>query len=146
MTIKRTDHISLNVVDLEEAVRFFTHCGLEVRGRWEIEGTLLDQLLDLQGAKTECVALGVPGEAVWLELVRFQEPHDPSKKMHPVYANGLRHVCFEVTALEVLVNRLANMGYQPIGSIADYERDYRLCYVQGPEGVIVELAEKIDPE
>ena len=146
MTIKRMDHISLNVDDLEEAIRFFTLCGLEVRGRWGMEGTLLNQLLDLQGAKTECVALGLPGETIWLELVRFKEPLDSSKKILPVYANGFRHLCFEVTALDALINRLADIGYHPIGSIADYERDYRLCYVRGPEGVIVELVEKIDPE
>ena len=144
MTIKRTDHISLNVENLEEAIRFFTLCGLEVRGRWEMEGTLLDQLLDLQGAKTECVALGLPGEAIWLELVRFKEPCDSSKKIHPVYANGFRHLCFEVTALDALLERLASHGYQPIGDVANYENDYRLCYVRGPEGVIIELAEKID--
>ena len=94
MTIKRTDHISLNVENLEEAIRFFTLCGLEVRGRWEMEGTLLDQLLDLKGAKTECVALGLPGETIWFELVRFKEPRDSSKEIHPVYANGFRHLCF----------------------------------------------------
>lgn len=143
MPIKRTDHISLNVEDLEEAIRFFTLCSLEVRGQWEMEGTLLDQLLDLQGAKTECVALGLPGEPIWLELVRFKEPCDSSKKIHPVYANGFRHLCFEVTALDALITRLASIGYR---SVADYERDYRLCYVRGPEGVIIELAEKIDSE
>ena len=64
MPIKRTDHISLNVANLEEAIHFFTLCGLEVRGRWGMEGELLDRLLKLDGTKTECVALGLPGEAI----------------------------------------------------------------------------------
>lgn len=144
MPIKRTDHISLNVANLEEAIHFFTLCGLEVRGRWGMEGELLDRLLNLDGAKTECVALGLPGEAIWLELVRFKRPVEASVAIQPVYASGLRHLCFEVTELDALLERLAAAGYQPIGSMAEYERIYRLCYVRGPEGVIIELAEKID--
>ncbi|HAZ39939.1 MAG TPA: glyoxalase [Exiguobacterium sp.] len=145
MPIKRTDHISLNVVNLEEAIHFFSLCGLEVRGRWEMEGKLLNRLLDLDGAKTECVALGLPGEAIWLELVRFKRPVETSTVVQPVYSSGLRHLCFEVTGLDTLLKRLANHGYQPIGDVANYENEYRLCYVRGPEGVIIELAEKIGP-
>ena len=145
MPIKRTDHISLNVVNLEEAIHFFSLCGLEVRGRWEMKGELLDRLLSLEGAETECAALGLPGEAIWLELVRFKHPRDTPSVIQSVHAGGLRHLCFEVTALAALVERLADNGYQSIGDVANYENEYRLCYVRGPEGVIIELAEKIGP-
>ncbi|MEI4460875.1 VOC family protein [Exiguobacterium indicum] len=145
MPIKRTDHISLNVVNLEEAIHFFSLCGLEVRGRWEMKGELLDRLLSLEGAETECVALGLPGEPLWLELVRFKHPLDTASVIQSVHAGGLRHLCFEVTALTALVERLADNGYQSIGDIANYENEYRLCYVRGPEDVIIELAEKIGP-
>ncbi|HBF58915.1 MAG TPA: glyoxalase, partial [Exiguobacterium sp.] len=62
-----------------------------------------------------------------------------------VYSGGLRHLCFEVTGLDTLLKRLANHGYQPIGDVANYENEYSLCYIRGPEGVIIELAEKIGP-
>ncbi len=145
MPIKRTDHISLNVVNLEEAIHFFSLCGLEVRGRWEMKGELLDRLLSLEGAETDCVALGLPGEPIWLELVRFKHPLDTTSVIQSVHTVGLRHLCFEVTALAALVERLADNGYQSIGDVANYENEYRLCYVRGPEGVIIELAEKIGP-
>jgi len=145
MPIKRTDHISLNVVNLEEAIHFFSLCGLEVRGRWEMKGEILDRLLNLERAETDCVALGLPGEPIWLELVRFKHPRDTTSVIQSVHTGGLRHLCFEVIGLDTLLEQLADNGYQSIGDVANYENEYRLCYVRGPEGVIIELAEKIGP-
>ncbi|MET3728134.1 catechol 2,3-dioxygenase-like lactoylglutathione lyase family enzyme [Fictibacillus halophilus] len=144
MKVNRIDHVSINVNKLSEAKAFFLEIGLEVKAEWEMQGNQLDRLVGLENVKTECVELGMPDGKTWIELVKFHTPSDDSDTQQP-YANtlGIRHICFAVENLEAIVAILEKKGMETFSEIEQYEISYKLCYVRGPEGIILELAEKI---
>jgi catechol 2,3-dioxygenase-like lactoylglutathione lyase family enzyme len=144
MKINRLDHVSINVNDLSEARSFFLDLGLEVKAEWEMDGELLDRIVGLTNVKTACVGLGMPDGKVWIELVKFYSPSDKKELQKPL-ANtlGIRHICFAVEDIEAIVAKLKRKGTEIFSEIQQYEESYKLCYVRGPEGIILELAEKI---
>ncbi|MDM5317213.1 VOC family protein [Fictibacillus sp. b24] len=144
MKINRIDHVSINVNNLSEAKAFFLDLGLEVKAEWEMEGEQLDRIVGLKGVKTACVGLGMPDGQVWIELVKFYSPSDERETQQP-FANtlGIRHICFAVEDIEAIVANLKSKGTEIFSEIEQYEDRYKLCYVRGPEGIILELAEKI---
>lgn len=144
MKINRIDHVSINVNDLSEAKAFFLDLGLEVQAEWELDGEQLDRIVGLEGVKTACVGLGMPDGQTWIELVKFYTPSDESDFQQPL-ANtlGIRHICFAVEDIEAIVAKLKEKGMEIFSEIQQYEESYKLCYVRGPEGIILELAEKI---
>lgn len=144
MKINRIDHISINVNDLAEAKAFFLDLGLEVKAEWELAGEQLDKIVGLKDVKTSCVGLGMPVGRTWIELVKYQTPPDESG-IQQTYANtlGIRHICFQVEDLAAIVAKLKKKGPEIFSEIQQYEESYKLCYVRGPEGIILELAEKI---
>ncbi|WHX41147.1 VOC family protein [Mesobacillus sp. AQ2] len=144
MKIKRIDHVSINVNDLTEAKAFFIDLGLEVQAEWEMAGEQLDRIVGLNDVKTTCVGLGMPDGQVWIELVKFHTPSDEKGIQQP-FANtlGIQHICFSVEDIEAIVAKLKNRGTEIFSEIQQYEESYKLCYVRGPEGIILELAEKI---
>jgi len=144
MKVNRIDHVSINVNDLAEAKAFFLDLGLEVHAEWELAGEQLDRIVGLKDVKTECVALGMPGGEAWIELVKFYTPLDENGVQHP-FANtlGIRHICFAVEDIDSIVAKLQKKGTEIFSEIQQYEESYKLCYVRGPEGIILELAEKI---
>jgi catechol 2,3-dioxygenase-like lactoylglutathione lyase family enzyme len=144
MKINRIDHVSINVQDLSEAKAFFLDLGLEVQAEWELDGEQLDRIVGLKDVKTECVGLGMPDGQVWIELVKFHSPSDEKDIQQPS-ANtlGIRHICFAVEDIETIVANLKKKGMEIFSEIQQYEGSYKLCYVRGPEGIILELAEKI---
>jgi catechol 2,3-dioxygenase-like lactoylglutathione lyase family enzyme len=144
MKINRIDHVSINVQDLSEAKAFFLDLGLEVQAEWELDGEQLDRIVGLKDVKTECVGLGMPDGQVWIELVKFHSPSDEKDVQQPS-ANtlGIRHICFAVEDIETIVENLKKKGMEIFSEIQQYEGSYKLCYVRGPEGIILELAEKI---
>ncbi|RDI38047.1 VOC family protein [Falsibacillus pallidus] len=144
MKINRIDHISINVHNLYEAKTFFVDLGLEVQAEWELDGEQLDRIVGLNGVKTSCVGLGMPGGEAWIELVNFNAPPD-EKGIQPSFANtlGIRHICFNVEDLDAIISKLKKRGTEIFSEIEQYEDSYKLCYVRGPEGIILELAEKI---
>lgn len=144
MKVNRIDHVSINVNKLSEAKAFFLDIGLEVKAEWEMQGNQLDRLVGLENVKTECVALGMPDGQTWIELVKFHTPTDDLDTQQP-YANklGIRHICFAVEDLGAIVALLKKKGLETFSEIEQYENSYKLCYVRGPEGIILELAEKI---
>lgn len=144
MKINRIDHISINVNDLSEAKAFFLDLGLEVQAEWELDGEQLDKIVGLNGVKTGCVGLGMPDGQVWIELVKFYSPIDERAIQKPL-ANtlGIRHICFAVEDIEAIIAKLKKKGMEVFSEIEQYEESYKLCYVRGPEGIILELAEKI---
>jgi catechol 2,3-dioxygenase-like lactoylglutathione lyase family enzyme len=144
MKINRIDHVSINVNDLSEAKTFFLDLGLEVQAEWELDGELLDRIVGLKDVKTACVGLGMPGGQAWIELVKFYQPSDEKDIQQPC-ANtlGIRHICFAVEDIEAIVSKLKKKGTEIFSEIQQYEESYKLCYVRGPEGIILELAEKI---
>ena len=142
--INRIDHVSINVNNLSEAKAFFIDLGLEVRAEWELKGEQLDRIVGLCDVKTACVGLGMPDGQTWIELVKFYTPSDEKDILQP-FANthGIRHICFAVEDIEGVVEKLKKRGTETFSEIQQYEESYKLCYVHGPEGIILELAEKI---
>jgi catechol 2,3-dioxygenase-like lactoylglutathione lyase family enzyme len=144
MKIHRLDHIGINVVDLPAAKAFFLDLGLEVQGEAGLESELLSNVVALKGAKTEMVMMQTPDGEATLELVKFVRPSD-EKGIQPSLANtlGMRHICFAVEDIEAIVAKLKKKGVEFFSEIQNYENVYKLCYLRGPEGIILELAEKI---
>ncbi|MGE7925890.1 VOC family protein [Viridibacillus arvi] len=144
MKINRIDHVSINVNDLSEAKAFFLDLGLEVEAEWELDGEQLDRIVGLNYVKTACVGLRMPDGQAWIELVKFYTPSDEKDIQQP-FANtlGIRHICFAVEDIEAIVAKLKKKGTEIFSEIQQYEESYKLCYVRGPEGIILELAEKI---
>jgi catechol 2,3-dioxygenase-like lactoylglutathione lyase family enzyme len=144
MKINRVDHVSINVNDLSAAKAFFLDLGLGVQAEWESDGEQLDRIVGLKDVKTACVGLGMPGGQAWIELVKYKTPADDQDIQQP-FANtlGIRHICFNVEDLEAIVAKLKKNGTEIFSEIQQYGESYKLCYVRGPEGIILELAENI---
>ncbi|WP_342430090.1 VOC family protein [Neobacillus sp. FSL H8-0543] len=144
MKIQRIDHVGVIVNDLSAAKEFFLDFGLEVKGEWEMEGELMGYAVGLNDVKVACVGLGMPDGQTWIELIKFYTPSDEKDIQQP-FANtlGIRHIAFTVEDIEAVVAKLKKKGTEIFSEIQQYEESYKLCYVRGPEGIILELAEEI---
>jgi catechol 2,3-dioxygenase-like lactoylglutathione lyase family enzyme len=144
MAILRMDHIGIVVEDLVGATEFFLELGLELRGGGSVEGRWVDRVVGLEGVHSEIAILQTPDGHGRVELARF---HTPSSKGGdrdaPANTPGIRHVAFAVEDIDDVVVGLRARGAELVGELERYEDRYRLCYVRGPEGIIVELAERI---
>jgi catechol 2,3-dioxygenase-like lactoylglutathione lyase family enzyme len=143
MTVKRLDHVSVVVDDLEAAIGFFTALGLSVAGRAPVEGAWVDRVNGMAGVQVDIVMMHTPDGQGRLELTRFRHP--PLRPAEPAPPNtpGLRSVMFAVESVEQTLTRLHGHGAVLIGEVAEYAGRYRLCYVRGPAGIIVALAEDL---
>jgi len=145
MTIKRLDHVSVVVDDLEPAIAFFTALGMAIEGRAPIEGPWVDRINALEGIQVDIVMMRTPDGHGRLELTKFRNPPlvavEPA--IQPPNALGLRSVMFTVENVDDTVARLRAEGAELIGEVAQYEDKYRLCYLRGPAGIIVALAEDL---
>src|SRR5689334_10702605 len=145
MTIKRLDHVSVVVDDLDAAVAFFTALGMTVEGKAPIEGAWVDRINALDGVRVDIVMMRTPDGHGRLELTKFRNP--PLVELEPAIAPpnapGLRSVMFTVDSVDETVARLRAHGAELVGEVAQYEDKYRLCYVRGPAGIIVSLAEEL---
>ncbi|SDR00646.1 VOC family protein [Virgibacillus salinus] len=144
MKIQRIDHVGVIVNDLSAAKEFFLDFGLEMLGEGEVEGEWVERIIGLDDVRETVVMLGMPDGEATLELVKFHTPSD-EKGIQQSFANtlGIRHIAFAVEDIETVVAKLKKKGTELIGEIQNYENAYKLCYVRGPEGIILELAEKI---
>ncbi|MEB2282762.1 VOC family protein [Lysinibacillus xylanilyticus] len=144
MKIRRIDHVGVIVNDLSAAKEFFLDFGLEVKGEWEMEGELMGYAVGLNDAKVACVGLGTTDGQTWIELIKFYTPSDEKHIQQP-FANtlGIRHIAFTVEDIEAVVAKLKKKGTEIFSEIQQYEESFKLCYVRGPEGIILELAEEI---
>jgi catechol 2,3-dioxygenase-like lactoylglutathione lyase family enzyme len=138
-------HVGLVVEDLDETVRFLALLGLDCDKPAVYSGEWIDRIIGLDNATVEVVMARVPDDSDVFEVVRFRSPSARAQEPAPA-ANrpGLRHIAFTVDDLPGVVGRLREAGWETIGETVDYENVYRLCYVRGPEGLIVELAERLD--
>ena len=145
MTIKRLDHISVVVDDLDSAIDFFTTLGLSVAGRARVGGPWVDRINALEGIQIDIVMMRTPDGHGQLELTKFLSPElvplEPA--VAPPNALGLRSVMFTVESVDDTVARLQSTGGELIGEVVQYEDLYRLCYMRGPAGIIVSLAEEL---
>lgn len=142
----RFDHVGVVVDDLAAAAAFFLDLGFERQGSAQVEGETVDRINGLAGVRAEMEFVRAPDGSGSLELIRYHAPANEDRP-HPAPANqpGLRHICLEVHDLNGIVARLRDKGFDTVGEVQDYEDSYRLCYVRGPEGLIVELAESLAP-
>ena len=143
MKIQKIDHVGVIVNDLSAAKEFFLDFGLEVKGEWEMEGELMGYAVRLNDAKVACVGMGTSDGQTWIELIKFYTPSDEKDIQLTANTLGIRHIAFAVEDIEAIVANLKKKGTEIFSEIKHYEDSYKLCYVRGPEGIILELAEKI---
>ena len=144
MTIQRMDHVGIVVDDLAAATEFFVELGLELQGEASVEGGWVDRVVGLDGVRAEIAMLQTPDGHGRLELSKFHTPSAQGGNRHaPANAPGIRHVSFAVEDIDAVVAGLRARGAELVGELERYKDSYRLCYVRGPEGIIVELAEQI---
>jgi catechol 2,3-dioxygenase-like lactoylglutathione lyase family enzyme len=144
MAIQRMDHVGVVVDDLAAATEFFIELGLVVQGEASVEGAWVDRIVGLAGVRSDIVMMQTPDGSGRLELTKFHSPPSRDGDSHaPANAPGIRHVSFGVDDVEAAVAGLRARGVELVGEVVSYENFYRLCYVRGPEGIIVELAERI---
>ena len=139
------EHIGIVVDDLAAATEFFTALGLEVEGQTSVAGDPVDRINGLDGVQADVVILRTPdGNGSKLELAKYRTPaYDGNEGALPANAPGIRHILFAVDDIEESLGRLRAHGGELVGELVNYENVYLLCYVRGPAGVIVELAQKI---
>lgn len=145
MAIKRLDHISVVVDDLPAAVDFFIALGMAKEGEAAIEGPWVDRINAIEDVKVDIVMMQVPDGPGRLELTKFRNPKLVELKpaIAPANALGLRSVMFTVDRIDDTVAQLLAKGGELIGEVVQYEDMYRLCYMRGPAGIIVSLAEEL---
>ncbi|HSU93776.1 MAG TPA: VOC family protein [Gemmatimonadaceae bacterium] len=145
MTIKRLDHVSVVVDDLADAIEFFIALGMTVEGQAPIEGAWVDRINGIEGIQVDIVMMRTPDAHGRLELTKFRNPKlvEIAPAIAPPNAPGLRSVMFTVESVDDTVARLRASGAELVGEIVQYEDKYRLCYVRGPAGIIVSLAEEL---
>jgi catechol 2,3-dioxygenase-like lactoylglutathione lyase family enzyme len=147
MTVKRMDNVGIVVEDLDAAIAFFVELGLELEGRAPIEGDWADGVTGLRDMRVEIAMLRTPDGHGRLELSRFLAPPVIADHRNaPVNALGYLRVMFAVTDLDDTLARLRKRGATVVGEVVQYEDVYRLCYVRGPEGILIGLAEELTPK
>jgi catechol 2,3-dioxygenase-like lactoylglutathione lyase family enzyme len=138
------DHVGIVVDDLAAATAFFVQLGLELQGEGSVEGELVDRIVGLEGVRSELAMMQTPDGHGRLELTKFHSPSGPGgDRRAPANTPGLRHITFAVDDIDAVLARLQAHGAELVGGVESYGGSYRLCYVRGPEGIIVELAERI---
>ena len=142
------EHVGIVVDDLAAATEFFVKLGLELQGEGPVEGRWVgrwvDRVVGLDGVRAEIALLQTPDGHGRLELTKFHTPSPQGGNRHaPANTPGIRHIAFAVEDIDAVVAGLRARGAELVGELERYEDSYRLCYVRGPEGIIVELAEQI---
>ncbi len=140
------DNVGVVVDDIEEAKAFFEALGLELEGETSVEGPWVDQVVGLHGVQCDIAMMRTPDGRGRLELTMFHTPSAVSAEPHDAPANtfGLRRIMFAVDDIETTIARLRSHGAELVGEVAQYEDSYLLCYVRGPGGMIVALAEQLN--
>ena len=144
MTVKRMDNVGIVVEDLDAGIEFFTELGLTLEGRMPIEGEWAGRVTGLHGQRVEVAMMRTPDGHGRLELSRFDAPAIASDhRTAPVNSLGYLRVMFTVEDLDDTLARLGKLGATVVDEVVDYEDIYRLCYIRGPEGILIGLAEQL---
>jgi catechol 2,3-dioxygenase-like lactoylglutathione lyase family enzyme len=145
VALQRLDNVLIVVEDLEAAKAFFIELGMEVVAETQVEGPWVDDVVGLDGVRADIVMLQTPDGHGRVELSRFHSP--PAVRAEPqdapANALGIRRIMFAVEDIDDVVARLIEHGAQLVREIAQYEDAYRLCFVRGPEGIMIGLAEQL---
>ena len=145
MTLKRMDNVLIVVEDLEAAKAFFAAVGMELEGQTLVEGPSVDSTVGLSGVRADIAMMRTPDGKGRVELTTFHTP--PAVRAEPesapANALGIRRIMFTVDDIDDVVARLRSHGAELVGELAQYEDSYRLCFLRGPEGIIIGLAEQL---
>jgi len=140
----RFDHVGVVVDDLDAAAAFFADLGFECASPMRVDGDVVDAINGLEDVRAELMMASAPDGSGTLELVKYHAPaggEGPDDS--PANRLGYRHIAIEVDGLDAIVERLRDKGFDTVGEVRDHGSSYRLCYVRGPEGLIVELAQRL---
>jgi catechol 2,3-dioxygenase-like lactoylglutathione lyase family enzyme len=144
MTVKRMDNVGIVVESLDVAIEFFTELGLRLEGRGTIEGEWAGRVTGLGNQRVEIAMMATPDGHSRLELSRFLDPPIIADHRNaPVNALGYLRVMFAVSDIDDTLARLRTRGAELVGDVVQYEQTYRLCYIRGPEGLLIGLAEEL---
>ena len=147
MTIKRMDNVLIVVEDLQAATAFFAELGMELEGETQVEGPWVDRTVGLDGVRADITMMRTPDGHGRVELSQFHTP--PAVRAEPENAPsnalGMRRIMFTVDDIDDVVARLRGHGAELVREIAQYEDLYRLCFVRGPEGIVLGLSEELTP-
>src|SRR5690348_1309590 len=145
MTLQRMDNVLIVVEDLEAAKAFFAELGMELEGETQVEGPWVDSTVGLDGVRADIAMMRAPDGGGRIELTRFHTPAavraEPADA--PANALGIRRIMFAVDDVDDVVGRLRSHGGELVGEIAQYGDSYRLCFLRGPAGIIIGLAERL---
>ena len=144
MTVKRMDNVGIVVADMEAAIAFFTELGLALEGRAPIAGEWADGVTGLRGMRVEIAMMRTPDGHHRIELSRFLAPPvTADHRSAPVNALGYLRVMFTVEDIDDTLARLGKLGATLVGDLVQYQDAYRLCYIRGPEGILIGLAQEL---
>ncbi len=145
MTLQRMDNVLIVVEDLEAATAFFAELGMEPDGETQVEGDWVDRVIGLDGVRADIAMMRTPDGHGRIELTRFHTPPVVRAEPQSAPANtlGIGRIMFAVDDIDDVVARLRGHGGELVGEIVQYEDIYRLCYLRGPEGIVIGLAERL---
>ena len=144
MSVKRMDNVGIVVEDIDAAIEFFTELGLDLEGRAPVEGAWADGVTGLRGMRVEIAMMRTPDGHSRLELSRFDAPAIASDhRTAPVNSLGYLRVMFTVDDIDDTLARLSKLGATVVGEVVNYADIYRLCYIRGPEGILIGLAQQL---
>jgi catechol 2,3-dioxygenase-like lactoylglutathione lyase family enzyme len=145
MTIRRMDNVLIVVEDIDAVIAFLVELGMELEGKGPVEGRWVERVIGIDDVRQDVAMLRTPDGHGRIELATFHTPRaiSPEPKNAPVNTLGIRRVMFAVDDIDDVVARVRDHGAELVGEVARYEDVYRLCYVRGPEGIIVGLAEQL---
>ena len=145
MTIRRMDNVLIVVDDLKASIALFVELGMELEGKTQVEGVWVDRTVGLDSVRADIAMMRTPDGHGRVELTRFHTP--PAVRAEPegapANALGIRRIMFAVDDIEDVLARLRAHGAELVGEVAQYEDKYRLCYLRGPEGIMIGLGEKL---
>jgi catechol 2,3-dioxygenase-like lactoylglutathione lyase family enzyme len=137
-------NVGIVVDDLKAAIAFFAELGLELEGETTVEGQWVDRIVALNGVRSDIAMMRTPDGHSRLELTKFQRPTATSVELNaPVNTLGIRRIMFAVEDIKEVLTRLQAHGAELVGEMVQYEDIYLLCYVRGPEGILIALAEPL---
>ena len=147
MTVKRMDNVGIVVEDIDAAIAFFTELGLNLEGRMPINGEWAGRVTGVRGQRVEIAMMRTPDGHSRLELTRFDAPAiESDHRCAPVNSLGYMRVMFTVEDIYDTLARLSKLGTTVVDEVVNYENIYRLCYIRGPEGILIGLAEQLDQQ
>ena len=145
MAIQRMDNVLIVVEDIDAVIAFFVELGMELEGKGPVEGRWVERVIGVGDVRQDVAMLRIPGAPGRIELAMFHAPKAIRSEPIDAPANtlGLRRIMFAVDDIDDVVARLRRHGAELVGEIAQYQDIYRLCYLRGPEGIVIGLAEQL---